>query len=129
MSNTLAELDLSQLPQEEETLKLIEFVAKELDEMKAINSVFINVKDISSVCDVMVVCSGSSNTHVKAIAGNLIEQSKKSGIELLGSEGQDSSEWILIDMGDVLVHVMQEQTREFYELEKLWTHHEENEDA
>jgi len=114
--------DLSELPDDKATLALSQFVADNLDAMKAVNITFINVKDISSVTDVMIIASGSSRRHVKSIADNLIAASKKKEYEILGSEGQDTSEWVLVDLGNVLVHVMQEQTRSFYELEKLWTH-------
>lgn len=122
MSKKKSQFDLSALPKDKDTLALSEFVGNALDDMKATNIVFINVKDISSVTDVMVIASGTSNRHVKSVAESVIEQCKKSGHEILGAEGQDSSEWVLVDLGFVLVHVMQEQTRSFYELEKLWSH-------
>lgn len=121
--------DLSNLPKDKQTLALCKLVGNALDDMKAINIVFINVKDISSVTDVMVIASGTSNRHVKSVAQNVIDECKKSSYQILGAEGQDSSEWILIDLGFVLVHVMQEQTRSFYELEKLWSHRQEDSSA
>ncbi len=119
---TTAIPDLSHLPEDQETQNLSKLVADALDDMKALDLRFLNVKGVSSVCDVMVVASGSSNRHVKSIADNVIEKCKKNDIEILGSEGQDSSEWVLVDLGIALVHIMQEQTRSFYELEKLWNH-------
>jgi len=129
MSKKKTPFDLSALPKDKDTLALCDFVGNALDDMKAINIVFINVKDISSVTDVMVIASGSSNRHVKSVAQNVIEQCKKNGYEILGTEGQDTSEWILVDLVFVLVHVMQEQTRNFYELEKLWSHRQEDSSA
>jgi ribosome-associated protein len=125
MSKKKSQFDLSELPKDKDTQSLCEFVGNALDDMKAMNIVFINVKDISSVTDVMVIASGTSNRHVKSVAESLIEECKKNDIEILGSEGQDASEWVLVDLGFVLVHVMQEQTRGFYELEKLWSHRQE----
>lgn len=121
--------DLSNLPKDKQTLALCKLVGNALDDLKAINIVFINVKDISSVTDVMVIASGTSNRHVKSLAQNVIDECKKAGQQILGNEGQDTSEWILIDLGYVLVHVMQEQTRSFYELEKLWSHREDDNNA
>lgn len=122
-------IDFSQLPKDEHIQTLCHFINDALEEMKALNIVFINVKDITSVCDVMVIASGSSSRHTKSIADYLIEHAKKHHFEILGSEGQDTSEWILIDLGDVLVHIMQETTRAFYELEKLWGQKEERKES
>ncbi len=124
MSKSVFDLSryLSKLPEHESTLKLCQCVGHALDEMKALNIVFIDVKGISNVTDIMVIASGSSNRHVKAVADFVMEHGKQNHFDIFGSEGQDSSEWILIDFGDVVVHVMQEHTRNHYELEKLWTH-------
>lgn len=122
MSKKKSPFDLSALPNDKDIIALCTLVGNALDDMKAINTVFINVKDISSVTDVMVIASGTSNRHVKSSAQNVIDECKKAGYEILGTEGQDTSEWVLVDLGFVLVHVMQEQTRSFYELEKLWSH-------
>ena len=80
----------------------------------------IDVKGKSSVTDLMFIVSGRSTRHVKSIADNLITKLKKNKMKPIGVEGYSSSEWILLDYGDLLVHVMHPETREFYSLEKLW---------
>jgi len=126
MSKKKFPYDLSALPKDKDTIALVKLVATALDDLKAVNMVFINVKGISTVTDVMVIASGTSNRHVRSLAQNVIEQCKKNNHTILGSEGQDTSEWVLVDLGYVVVHVMQEQTRNFYELEKLWSHRSPN---
>tara|TARA_Y100000996_G_C21967770_1_gene415057 strand:+ start:58 stop:399 length:342 start_codon:yes stop_codon:yes gene_type:complete len=91
-----------------------------LQDNKAQNISLIDVKNKSSVTDLMFIVSGRSTRHVKAIADNLVTKLKKSKIKPLGVEGYNKSEWILLDYGDLLVHVMHPDTREFYSLEKLW---------
>ena len=91
-----------------------------LEDLKAEDIVSLNVKNKSSVTDVMFIVSGRSTRHVKAIADNLVTKLKKNKIKPLGVEGYNKSEWILLDYGDLLVHVMHPDTREFYSLEKLW---------
>ncbi len=91
-----------------------------LEDLKAEDIVSLNVKNKSSVTDMMIIASGRSTRHVKSISDNIIKKLKKIKIKTLGIEGYSKSEWILIDFGDVLVHVMHPETREFYSLEKLW---------
>ena len=91
-----------------------------LEDLKAEDIVSLNVKNKSSVTDMMIIASGRSTRHVKSISDNIIKKLKKNKIKPLGIEGYSKSEWILIDFGDVLVHVMHPETREFYSLEKLW---------
>jgi len=91
-----------------------------LDELKAEDVVVLNVRSHASFTDFMIFSSGRSTRHVKSIANEVVESVKKAGIELLGIEGEDVGEWVLIDIGDVIVHVMLPDTRQFYELEKLW---------
>ena len=91
-----------------------------LEDLKAEDIVSLNVKNKSSVTDMMIIASGRSTSHVKSISDNIIKKLKKIKIKPLGIEGYSKSEWILIDFGDVLVHVMHPETREFYSLEKLW---------
>ena len=91
-----------------------------LEENKAESIVMVDVKNKSSVTDLMFIASGRSTRHVKAIADNLVTKLKKSKIKPLGVEGYTKSEWILLDYGDLLVHVMHPEARDFYSLEKLW---------
>ena len=91
-----------------------------LEDNKAESIVMMDVKNKSSVTDLMFIASGRSTRHVKAIADNLVTKLKKNKFKPLGVEGYTKSEWILLDYGDLLVHVMHPETRDFYSLEKLW---------
>lgn len=101
--------------------ELTELVIDALEEIKARDIVRLDVRDMTTVTDFMVVASGTSNRHVKALADAVVEKSKEAGHRPQGVEGEDGSEWILIDLGDTLVHVMLPRIREFYNLEKLWS--------
>lgn len=98
-----------------------ELVIEALEEVKAKDIVRLDVRDMTAVTDYMIVASGTSNRHVKALADNVAEKSKAAGHRPVGIEGADGSEWILIDLNDILVHVMLPRIREFYNLEKLWS--------
>lgn len=91
------------------------------EELKANDIVEIDVRGKSSVCDFMVVASGTSTRHVKSIADEVVRFCKKLGVQPLGVEGEREAEWVLVDLGDVIVHVMLPRVREFYALERLWT--------
>ena len=97
-----------------------ELVENVLDDLKAEAIVWLDVRHLTSVTDLMVVATGRSNRHVRAVAETLLEQSKERGLVPLGVEGLDGGEWVLIDLADVVVHVMLPKVREFYDLEKLW---------
>lgn len=92
-----------------------------LEDMKAVDIRIIDVRDKTSITDIMVVAGGTSTRHVKAIADNVNVEAKKIGVQALGVEGDKGSEWILVDLADVVVHVMTPEVREFYALEKLWS--------
>jgi ribosome-associated protein len=99
---------------------LAEIVTRALDELKAENVAMLDVRHLTTVTDTMVVASGRSDRHVRAIAGAVVEQAKKAGYRPLGVEGERSGEWVLVDLADLVVHVMLPRVREFYNLEKLW---------
>lgn len=92
-----------------------------LEDLKAQDIQVMDVRGMTSITDVMIVASGTSDRHVKALADNVVEVVKKQGVEPVGVEGEGTREWVLVDLGDVIVHVMHPQTRAFYNLEKLWT--------
>ena len=91
-----------------------------LDDMKGRDITTLDVRGISGVTDYMVVCSGTSSRHVKSLADNVWVEAKKAGYTPLGMEGQQSADWILVDFGDLVVHVMLPEARQFYDLERLW---------
>jgi ribosome-associated protein len=96
------------------------FVAGVLDDLKAEKVQILDVRHLTSIMDVMIIASGRSDRHVRAVAGALIERCEAAGIPLLGVEGQGGGEWVLVDLADVVIHVMLPRTRAFYEIEKLW---------
>ncbi len=101
-------------------IELKDFVVNQLDESKSHEIKEIEVGHKSSIADFMIIASGTSNRHVKSIATLLVKELKAKKINLIGVEGEDAAEWILIDIGDVVVHVMQPKIRDYYQLEKLW---------
>jgi ribosome-associated protein len=105
-------------PDADETLNLI---LSRLDDMKAEETVTIDLRGKSSITDYMIVTSGRANRHVGAIAENVAKGLKENGIEAPHIEGLTACDWVLIDSGDVIVHVFRPEVREFYNLEKMWT--------
>ena len=103
------------------TTPLKAIVEDALDDLKAKDVTVLDVSELTDVMDVLIIATGTSNRHVKSLASNVVESSKKSGFPALGVEGLDQGEWCLVDFGDMVVHIMQQQTRDFYELEKLWS--------
>jgi len=102
------------------TEQLKALVIEALEDMKARDIKVLDIIETNSFTDCMIICSGGSNRQVKAIAGEVVLRAKKADYPPLGIEGESTSEWVLVDLGDVIVHVMQQATREFYQLEKLW---------
>lgn len=100
---------------------MLKTVHAAVEELKAKDVVEIDVRGKSSVTDYMVIASGTSTRHVKSIADEVVKFAKKLDVMPLGVEGEREAEWVLVDLGDVVVHVMLPRVREFYALERLWT--------
>ena len=107
----------AQRPDAQETLRLI---LARLDDMKAEDTVTIDLTGKTSIADAMVVTSGRSNRHVTSIAENAIEGLSKAGVKGIRVEGKRNGDWVLIDAGDIIVHVFRPEVRAFYDLEKMW---------
>lgn len=104
-----------------ESKKLHATISKIIDDAKGKDIQVINVRDISDVTDYIVIASGTSNRHVSSVADRIIGTMRdEHNIKPLGSEGKQGGEWVLVDYGDVVVHIMHPETRAFYQLEKLW---------
>ena len=103
------------------TEELAKVVVKTLDDNKAIEIKVLDVSELTNITDRMIICSATSTRHAKTLADKVVRQSKEFGLRPLGVEGEDQAEWILIDLQDVIVHIMLPETRDFYSLEKLWS--------
>ncbi len=99
---------------------LVKLVVNTLDDGKGRDISVVDVRGKTSMTDFMVVASGTSERHVKSLAGHVAEEAKKNETQPIGVEGEDVGEWVLVDLGEVIVHVMKPQIRDFYQLEKLW---------
>jgi len=97
-----------------------DFAVNTLDEMKGMDIVTMDVRTLTSITDYMVICSGRSTRHVKALADSVAAKAKEMQVTFVRTEGEKESEWVLVDLGDVVVHVMLPTTRTFYSLEDLW---------
>jgi ribosome-associated protein len=100
---------------------LRDHVVRALEDLKGRDIVALDVARATSVTDYMVIASGTSNRHVLALVDQVLESSRENGYSSFGIEGRESAEWVLVDLGDVVVHVMQKDAREFYDLERLWS--------
>jgi len=100
---------------------LQQLVIDAMEDIKARDIRHLNVEGVAGFTDRMLFASGTSNRHVKSIAQSVIERVKQAGISPLGLEGEDVGDWVLIDLGDVVVHVMLPDTRQFYDIERLWS--------
>jgi len=101
--------------------ELVELARNALDDLKGVDLVVIDIMEKSSIADSMLVVTGTSQRHVRSLAESVRERAKSAGEPPLGVEGDASSDWVLIDLGDVIVHVMTAERRDFYALEKLWS--------
>ncbi len=105
---------------EERASPLQQAVTSALEDMKAVNVRVLDVRGLTDIADTMVIASGNSDRHVRSIAERVVEQAKAAGVRPLGTEGARDGEWVLVDLQDILVHVMLPRIREFYGLEGLW---------
>lgn len=103
------------------TEALAELVVNALDDLKGVDITTIDVRDKTSVTDTLVIASGTSERHVRSLADRVLENVRAAGVRPLGVEGEQGGEWLLLDLGDVVVHVMLPEKRDFYNLEKLWS--------
>lgn len=103
------------------TSALKDLVAAALEALKALNTVCLDVRPLSNMMDYLVICNGASKRHVKSLANHVAQKARAAGHRPLGIEGEDAGEWVLVDLGDVVVHVMLPATRDFYDLERLWS--------
>ncbi len=99
---------------------LRDLVVDTLEDLKGRDLVTLPVAELTEITDYMILASGTSNRHVKSLVDKLVEATKEASHPPNGVEGRETNEWVLVDLGDVLVHVMQSDTRKFYDLERLW---------
>ncbi|AEF54267.1 MULTISPECIES: ribosome silencing factor [Marinomonas] len=101
--------------------QILAFAVEALEDVKGDKITVLNVADHTDMMDYMVICTGTSKRHVHSLGQNVFEFLKQKGLQPLGTEGRDmGSDWVLVDLHDVVVHVMTEEARTFYDLEKLW---------
>ena len=100
--------------------ELEKLVVDSIEDLKGTDIKVLNTEGITAIADRMIICSGRSSTHIKSIADNVVKNAKSHNINIVGLEGTTNSEWVLIDLGDIIVHVMQPATRDYYNLEALW---------
>ena len=107
-------------PRDERASPLQETVTAALEDMKAVNVRVLDVRGLTDIADTMIIACGNSDRHVRSIAERVVENAKKMGMRPLGTEGARDGEWVLVDLQDIVVHVMLPRVREFYALERLW---------
>jgi ribosome-associated protein len=101
-------------------VEVVQVVENALGDMKAVNVKVLAVKKLTDITDTMIIASGNSDRHVRSIADRVVEFAKKAGFRPMGVEGERDGEWVLVDLQDVIVHIMLPKVREFYRLESLW---------
>jgi ribosome-associated protein len=99
---------------------VVAVVERALDDIKAVNVRVLDVRKLTDIADTLVIASGNSDRHVRSIADRVVEFAKKAGYRPMGVEGERDGEWVLVDLQDVIVHIMLPRMREFYRLESLW---------
>lgn len=108
-----------------QTTELQKIVLQALEDYKAIDIVDLDISSLTAIADRMIICTGTSRRHTQSISQNVIEKVKQNNGKIFGMQGSQEGEWILIDLGEIIVHVMLAESRQFYSLEKLWTTAEE----
>ena len=109
------------MPKVAKAKKTQQWIQDALEDAKTQNIAVLDVRKISDFTDYMVIATGTSNRHVQSSADKVVETLRGHGLRPVGTEGKQLGDWVLIDFGDVVVHIMREQTRDFYNLEKLWS--------
>ena len=104
-----------------QTEALAELAETALDDLKGVDVCRIDVRGKTSITDVIVIASGTSERHLHSLADRVVQRAKEAGVKPLGVEGERGGDWLLVDLGDVVVHVMSREKRDFYNLEKLWS--------
>lgn len=104
-----------------QTNTLTTLAIEALEAVKGQDITELDVRDLTSVTDVMLIATGTSSRHVSSLSSSVVERAKKAGIQPLGVEGRQGQDWVLVDLGDVVVHVMTEEARAHYDLERLWS--------
>lgn len=117
VKSTVAKSKKKETPQSSGVLGVIN---RALDDMKAVNVVVLDVRELTDITDTMVIASGTSDRHVRSLADRVIEYAKKAGHRPAGIEGERDGEWVLVDLHEAIVHIMLPRIREFYRLENLW---------
>ena len=101
--------------------QLLDFIINNLEDMKVKNVITLDVTKLSPMADKLVICTGTSSRHCRAVANNLLVEAKRAGIPPLGIEGMKEGGWVLLDMNEIIIHVMDQENRDFYKLEELWS--------
>ena len=120
MIESPAQADFSAEPILFDSDQQVQMIVDALEDNKALDIKVLNISEVASFADYMVIATGTSSTHLRAISSNAVRELSRQGLKSIGEEGRDSNEWVLADFGDVVVHIMRQEVRELYDLEKLW---------
>ena len=101
--------------------ELKKVVIDALEDLKAVDIKVLDVREMATFTDLMIIASGTSDRHLKALADRVLEKCREVGVRPVGVEGERNVDWVLVDLGDIVVHIMRPETRDFYNLERLWS--------